>query len=98
MTFFGNARSQYLCLLASVIPVRCMHVKSPRLRRSIASNADEGSRISFGFSLLFQLQDTRAQRIERLFGRVAEQWILVNGQGRRDLRPVLSLQSLERSR
>ena len=54
--------------------------------------------VSFGFSLLLQLQDTRSQRVERLFGRLAKQRILMAGQRRGDLRPILRLQSLEGGR
>jgi len=50
-----------------------------------------GDRVPFGFSLLFQLQDTRSQRVERLFGRLAKQRILMIGQGRSDLYPILRL-------
>ncbi|MGZ5904017.1 MAG: hypothetical protein ACXWKQ_01605 [Reyranella sp.] len=64
----------------------------------ILRNADEGSTISFGFGLSFQLQDARPYRVERLFGRLAEQRILIAGQGRSDLGPVLRLQSLEGGR
>ena len=54
--------------------------------------------MSFGLSLLFQLQDARSKLVERLFGSFAEQRILLAAHGRRDLRPVLRLQSLEGGR
>ena len=54
--------------------------------------------VSFGFSLLFQLQDTRSYRVEGLFGRLAKQRILMLGQGRSDFCPILRLQSLEGGR
>ena len=65
------------------------------IRMSIAPEAGEGFTIAVDFSLVCQLRDTRSQRVERLFGGVAEQRIVMTGQGRRDLRPILRFQSSE---
>jgi hypothetical protein len=50
------------------------------------------------FSFSSHLQDTRPERVERRFGRVAEQPIPMTGQRRRDLRPISRRQGVEGSR
>src|ERR1039458_3892159 len=58
----------------------------------------ESKPLSFSFSLLLQPQDMRAQPIEALLGDIANQRILVAGQGRSDLGPILRFQRLEGGR
>src|SRR6266496_814738 len=54
--------------------------------------------LSFSFSLLLQPQNMRAQRIEPLFGDIAEQRILMTGYSRSDLCPILRLEGPKRGR
>src|SRR5262245_40020730 len=53
---------------------------------------------SCGFSLLLQLKNMRAKRIEPLFGNIAKQGILTSGYGRSDLGPILRLECLKGGR
>ena len=54
--------------------------------------------LSFGFSLLLQAQNMCAQRIEPLFGDIAEQGVLTTGYGRSNLSPILRLKGFKRGR
>jgi len=65
------------------------HNQAPRMKARL---------LSFGFSLLLQPQNMWAYRIEPLFGGIAEQRILMTGDGRSDLRPILRLKGLKRGR
>jgi len=77
---------------AQLQTIECQIAKQNQKEPCIASAVRMKARlVPFGFSLLFQLQDARAYCVERLFGRLAEQRILMIGQGRRDLRPILRL-------
>lgn len=49
---------------------------------------------AFGFGFLLQLQDMCSQSLESRFRGIAEQRVLVRGQGRRDFGPILRPQRL----
>jgi hypothetical protein len=54
--------------IADLESERAVHASAMRMKARL---------VLFGFSLLFQPQDTRSYRVERLFGRLAKQRILM---------------------